>query len=280
MILSPDLRGPIRKSWGVFAGTLVICGAAVAWLADPGELPAQAGAAADKGRAASGPVDLAQRIIEARAANEHLGRTIETLKNGTGFTSVAPFVVPAGHPQPGQYFNEQLIKVQDELRPMARERSLQKYPERLGFELTEKVPDDKDAPYLLTMLQLTKKLGLIVLKTPRPVERFLITQPERSAIVTGPSDRPPLLREYPLRLEVRASLTDILWIVHQLALVEDGGYPLVVRGLSVKSSNINPKDDIQQLEAVIEVAGVQFLTEAERTAAPARTPVRGLGGMR
>ena len=278
MILRPDVRTPVLKAWGVFAAALVVTGGIIAWLADTGDLPEQQTSAESKGKSISGPIDLAQRITEARAANTHLASTIETLKKGVGFTVVSPYVVPPGERQPGQYFNEKLLAVQDHLRTMARERSVT-YQERLGFELTAAVPKDEDAPYLLTMLQLTEKLGTIVLKTPTPVLKFTIRQPEKSAIVTGPADRPPLLKEYPLTLEVRAGLKDILWILHQLAQTDGpAGYPLTVRRFKITSANANPKDEIQQLDAEIEVAGLQFLSETERTSTPVRPSNRGLGG--
>ena len=278
MILKPDIRTPVLKAWGVFAATLVVTGGLLAWLLNPGDLPERMATAERAGKSVSGPVDLAQHIAEARAANAHLATTIETLKKGVGFTVVPPYLVPAGERQPGQYFNDQLLAVQDRLRALAQERSVT-YQRGLGFDIKAAVPKNEDAPYLLTMLQLTEKLGTIILKTPTPILKFAIKQPEKAAVVTGPANRPPLLKEYPLTLEVRAGLTDILWILHRLAHTEDlGGYPLTVRSFTLTSANADPKDEIQQLDAVIEVAGLQFLSDTERTTTPARPPTRGLGG--
>ena len=277
MNLRPDLRRPMQAAWGVFAGVLVLCLGLIWWLADEGDLPARLEAARAERAKLAGNVDLAKRITEQEAANLGLAQTIEKLKTDTGMVTVAPFLVPANHPQPGQYFNEQLAAVQDYCRPKAKDRSIA-YQERLGFENTAKVPEDKDAPYLLTMLQLTRKAADIILSTPTPVVSFSIQQPLKQAVLTGPAGRPPLLREYPLRLVVRGSLTDLLWILHALAQRNGtGDYPLIVRKWTIDSKNINPTDEIQQLDATFEVAAMQFLTPTERTEASKAGPRAGRG---
>ena len=280
MNLRPDLRKPLLIGWAVLAGVVLLCGAVLLWLGDEGDLPTQLTAAEADQLKLAGPVDLAKRIAEQEQANTTLVQTIEHLKAETGLVVTAPFLVPAGHPQPGQYFNEQIAAVQDYCRPKAQGRSIA-YQERLGFENTAKVPRDEDAPYLLTMLQLTRKAADVILSTPTPVQSFKITQPLKQAMVTGPAGRPPLLREYSLRLEVRGSLTDLLWILHRLANRDGAGdYPLIVRKWTIDSKNYSPDNEIQQLDAVYEIAAMQFLTPAERTAKPgsatAATPNKGL----
>lgn len=281
MNLRPDLRKPLLIGWAVLAGAVLLCGAVLLWLGDEGDLPTQLTAAEADQRKLAGPVDLAKRIAEQEQANTTLVQTIEHLKAETGLVVTAPFLVPPGHPQPGQYFNEQIAAVQDYCRPKAQGRSIA-YQERLGFENTAKVPRDEDAPYLLTMLQLTRKAADVILSTPTPVQSFKITQPLKQAMVTGPTGRPPLLREYPLRLEVRGSLTDLLWILHRLANRDGAGdYPLIVRKWTIDSRNYTPENEIQQLDAVYEIAAMQFLTPTERAAKPGAatapaTPNKGL----
>jgi hypothetical protein len=281
MNLRPDLRKPLLIGWGILAGVVVVCLAVLWWLGDEGELPNQLTAAETDLQKLAGKVDLAQRISEQEKANATLVQTIERLKAETGLVVTAPFLVPPGHPQPGQYFNEQIAAVQDFCRPKAQGRSIA-YQERLGFENTAKVPRDEDAPYLLTMLQLTRKAADVILSTPTPVESFRITQPLKQPMTTGPAGRPPLLREYPLRLEVRGKLTDLLWILHHLANREGpGDYPLIVRKWTIDSKNLSPTEKIQQLDAVYEIAAMQFLSPAERTApkpgaGAASTPGKGL----
>ena len=278
MNLRPDLRKPLLHAWLTLGGMTAVCLGCVYWLSDAGEVPQQIETAAAEQLKLKGTVDLQRRITQQKDANENLHKTVVQLKAATGFVPISPFIVPPNTPQPGQYFNEQLAAVQDFCRPKAFSKSIV-YQERLGFENTAKVPRDEDAPYLLAMLQLTRKAADIILSTPTPVEKFQITQPSRTSILTGPTGRPPLLREYPLRLEVRASLTDLLWILHTLAKSDSAGdYPLVVRGWRIDSKNINPKDEIQQLDAVFEVAAMRFLTDEERaTIGKNPTPTTGRG---
>jgi len=265
MNLRPDLSKPLRIAWAAFAGVALICLVVLWWLSDVGDLPQQVASAEAEMHSLAGAVDMQKRIEEQRAANETLTLTIERLKGATGLIVSAPFLVPAGTPQPGQYFNEQLAVVQDFCRPKAYGRGIT-YQEKLGFDKKAQVPRDEEAPYLLTMLQLTRKSADIILSTPSPVQSFTIIQPSKQAVLTGPAGRPPLLREYPLRLEVRGSLTDLMWILHRLAQREgDTDYPLIVRSWRIDSKNSNPDDAIQQLDAVYEVAAMQFLTPDERT---------------
>ena len=279
MNLRPDLSKPLLTAWAAFGGILLLCGGLIWWLADDGDLTTQVASAEEEVRKLSGPVDLAKRITAQEQANQALMTTIERLKADTGLTLTPPFVVPANHPQPGQYFNEQLAAVQDFCRPKAQGKSIG-YQERLGFENTAKVPRDEDAQYLLTMLQLTRKAADIVLSTPTPVQSFKISQPLKQAVLTGPAGRPPLLKELPLRLEVRGSLADLLWILHHLAQREEqGDYPLIVRSWRIDSKNINPDDGIQQLDAVFEVAAMQFLTKDEREAAAKAGPRKSANGL-
>ena len=279
MNLRPDLSKPLLTAWAAFGGILLLCGGVIWWLADDGDLPTQVTSAEEEVHKLSGPVDLAKRITAQEQANQTLVTTIERLKTDTGLTVTAPFLVPANHPQPGQYFNEQLAAVQDFCRPKAQARSIA-YQERLGFENTAKVPRDEDAAYLLTMLQLTRKAADIVLSTPTPVQSFKISQPLKQAVLTGPAGRPPLLKELPLRLDVRGSLADLLWILHHLAQREEqGDYPLIVRSWRIDSKNINPDDGIQQLDAVFDVAAMQFLTKDERDAAAKAGPRKSSNGL-
>lgn len=274
MSLRPDLRQPLLIAWASLGGTVLVCAGLLWWLTDPGELPDQLAKA--KKEATVGKVDLAKRIQQSKEAVKHLGTTIEGLKQATGFTPSGIFLVPKEHSQPGQYFNEVKAGVQDNLRKMAETKSVT-YQENLGFDGSSKVPKNEDAPYLLAMLQLTEKAASTVLKTQTPIEWFAITQPVKYAEITGPDGRPPLLREYTLKIEVRAGLTDILWILHALAQIDrTDDYPLVIRRFTIDSQNLKPTDGIQQHTAVIEVAAMSFLSPDERTKVLA-TPKRGSG---
>ena len=85
-----------------------------------------------------------------------------------------------------------------------------------------------------------------------------------------------------MKLNVRGSLKDILWILHRLSQVEapaaDGkrDYPVILRGLLIESENIKARDNVQQLTAEFELAGMRFLSEEER----ARDPLAKAAGGR
>ncbi len=266
MNLRPDLRQPLLLAWSVFAGAMIICALALWWLSDVKQSSEQLESALAEHAKLTGMVDLANRITEQAAANKKLNETIEGLKKNTGFKLEKSFEVPAGTLQPGRYFIEQFAAVHDFCRDLAEHRSIE-FQERLGFETTAKVPSDDAAPYLLAMLHLTRKAASIVLSTPSPVLRFKISQPSKTSTITGPAGRPPLLREYTLKLEVRGNLKDLLWILHRLAQKEGAAdYPLIVRRVTIDSKNLNPDQGIQQLDATFEIAAMQFLHDDERIA--------------
>jgi hypothetical protein len=283
MNVAPRLLRLRLFAWSGLVVATALAAGFVWLLKDQGEAVAAAARAAEAQREVQGPVRLDERLAEQRKANAELTDSIDRLRNATGFTVGADFLVPPNHQQPGQFFNERLLAVQDRLRGKARDRSIV-YQERLGFERVVAVPKAEDAPYLLTMLMLTEKAASALIETPgdlRPVERFAITQPTKEPQLTGPAGRPPLLREYPLAISVRATLPTLLWILHRLAQDEgDNDYPLIVRKLEISSPNQESKDAVKALDAVIEVAGMRFLDLAERATGPTPTAKAksGLGG--
>lgn len=283
MNVDRELMRGLRLHWAVLGGLVLVSGLVLWWLADDGGRgEALAGAQGELAKL-GGTVVLEQRLREQREANEHLRATIETLKARCGFRLAELYKVPAGIPQPGMYFIERMLAVQDALRPKAQARSVQ-YQERLGFERTAKVPGVAETPYLLAMLQITEKAAGIVLDNPGevpPVERFAITQPEKGPVDTGTVGRPPLLREYPLRIELRAKLPTVLWILHRLAQVDGpDDFPLILRNLRIDGRNFQENTEVQSLDAVIEVAAMQFLSPEERRTAGVMPAGGRAGGLR
>ncbi len=282
MNLRPDFRKPLAIAWAVFAGVLVVCGLGLWLLADDSELQAGLESARSEQRKLLGAetkaVDLAKRVTEQEKVNRALADTIEQRKAEATLKIVAPFIVPAGTSQPGQYFNEQLAAVQDQFREIAKNRSIP-WVDRLGFPAKPSVPADRDAPRLLTLLQITRKVTGIVLKTKTPIESFSLTQVRNGQpLLTGPAGRPPLLQEYQLRLGVKASLPNILEIAYKLSQrdpVDD--FPLVV-SYAIESNNLKPDNDIQTLDAVFDVAAMRFLSPEERIVAAKGGPVGTAAG--
>jgi hypothetical protein len=136
----------------------------------------------------------------------------------------------------------------------------------------------------MSMLQLTEKVVAIAFGTPTPLENLKVSHLD--AVNTGPESRPVLVREYPLKLEVRGGLKDILWVLHRISQVTptaDGktkDYPLILRGFSIKSDNAKAKDSVQQLDAVFDLAAMHFITEEERANDPLAFQPVSSGGTR
>jgi hypothetical protein len=226
---------------------------------------------------------MAAHVERQVEANQELRGTIEALKSQTDFILAEEFVIRPEERQPGYFFKRKFVEVRERLRNKAEARKIA-YDQNIGFGADPAVPADDQAPYLLTMLQLTEKVVGIAFDTEIPLESLNVSH--GPAVDTGPVDRPVLLREYPLKLEVRGGLKDILGILHRIsqtdALGKDGkrtDYPLILRGFRITSENSTPKDDISQLEAVFDLAAMRFISEEERAADPlAFQPVGGAGG--
>lgn len=271
--MRPVVRKEVMTGWAVLGGTLLVSLLGLWLVTDGGELAEQV-SAARTALPPGGKEELRIRVERQREANQNLHLTIEKLKKDASFEIETRFQIPKDDKQPGYLFKKRFVEVRQGLRQKA-EAGRIVYDENIGFGADPEVPKDELAPYLMTMLQLTEKVVGIALDTPSPLESLTITHGKE--IETGPESRPALLREFPLQLNVRGSLKDILWILHRLSQVEPGGhdYPVILRGLLIESENIKARDNVQQLTAEFELAGMRFLTEEER----ARDPLaRSTGG--
>ncbi len=265
----PAVEKEEQKGWLVLAGITVAALIAIFSISDGGELEAQAQTEKDK-LATKGSEDMHRHVQRQLEANQKLRETIEQLKFDTRFELAEYYTIPASEPQPGYLFKRKFTEVRQRLREKAAARRIV-YDDNIGFGADPKVPDDREAPYLMTMLQVTEKLVGIALDSPAPLEKFSVMQ--LPAIDTGPVSRPVLLREYPITMQVRGGLKDILWILHRISEVAttDGkktDYPLILRGFSIKSDNATPKDDISQLDAEFQLAAMRFISEEERAKDP------------
>lgn len=271
--MRPVVHKETMTGWAVLGGTLLVCLLSLWLVSDGGELAGQV-AAAQSALPPSGKEELRTRVERQREANQNLHLTIEKLKKDASFDIEEPFQIPKDNKQPGYFFKKRFVEVRQGLRQKAEARKIV-YDENIGFGADPEVPKDEFAPYLMTMLQLTEKVVGIALDTPSPLESLTITHGKE--IETGPESRPALLREFPLKLSVRGSLKDILWILHRLSQVEAGGkdYPVILRGMLIESENAKPRDDVQQLTAEFELAGMRFLTDEERARDPLAKGVAG-----
>lgn len=277
--MSPDISGTQRAGLAALAAAILAAGAMCWWMwSDQPDLDTRLETARTAAAKISGKEPLRLRVDRQRTANAELRTNLGELKNQAGFTINERFRVPPDEREPGKFFLGRFINVRQELRDKADRQRIER-DERLGFPPDDRVPPDAEVPQLLAMLQLTEKALTVVLSAEDPVEWFKISHGAPQE--TGPASRPPLLKEYPLTLEVRGSLKTILWILHRYGQRSDGDYPLIVRGFKINSDNTKAKDDMQQLEATFELAGMAFLSDSERglgTITPAGGTAAAKGG--
>lgn len=265
--MSPDVTSASRGGLVALLAALLAAGGLAYWSwSDSPEVDARLEAARTAAGKIGGKEPLRARVERQRAANVELRANIAQLKKEAGFHRDERFTVPPNEREPGKFFLNRFVEVRQDLREKAVRQRIDS-DERLGFPPDDRVPPDGEAQQLLDMLQLTEKALRVVLAAPDPVEWFDIAHGR--PYETGPVARPPLLAEYPLTLKVRGSLTTVLWILHQFGVRTERDYPLILRGLTIRSDNTKAKDDVQQLEAVFELAGMSFLADATRDAVAA-----------
>lgn len=279
--MSPDISGSQRAGLAALVAACIAAGVMSWWMwSDQPDIDVRLENARTAAKKITGKEPLRARVERQRKANAELSNNLTELKHQAGFTIKDSYRVPPDEREPGKFFLGRFINVRQELRDEADKKRIER-DERLGFPPDDRVPPDGEVPQLLAMLQLTEKALRVVLNAPDPVEWFKISH-DAQPNVTGPPSRPPLLKEHTLILEVRGSLKTILWILHSYGQRVDGDFPLVVSYFKVDSDNTKAKDDVQQLEATIKIAGMQFLSDEERglgaTKPVAGTPARTSSG--
>jgi hypothetical protein len=275
-------------AWSVLGGVTVIGMIALYAMSGDGETAL----ALEQARAVhaehTGRQKIQDRIAEQRRANERLKKTIEDLKVQVGFH---PKLNIPERTQHNFFFSQARSAVRDRIKKKAEVLSIgdseKDYDTYLGFgkgpyaEWDAKLPPEDKADILLAMLQLTEKAALIATGDSNdPLDKLIIKHDEKP-IETKPQgkDSAALMREYSITVEVKGSLTTILEILHKFSIKDSGlksvidpqinmDYPLVLTQLTINSANAKAKDGIQQLDATFKLAGMEFLSEAERTAAP------------
>ncbi|MFW5829146.1 MAG: hypothetical protein ACOCXA_02690 [Planctomycetota bacterium] len=296
--MRPNVRKELTIAWSVLAGSFVL-----SWLlwmifgADAEQKRRlEREQTAYERREGGADVSLAQQLRLQEEANEALEDTIDHLKARVGVDVLPAFTVPQRYQDNRTfYFEKVYLASRHILNEQAVRRRVPNYAANLGFEgklggnLDEVRVDDE-----LVRLQLIAKAVLLALSTDETLDAIAVEHGEIDA--TGPEGRPILLNEYAFTLRVRGGLKQILWLVHQLGVEEpeediarawdvlmrrirqdaqldlspadDGAhFPLAVRRLRISSANRNPSDEIQQLEAEIELAGMAFLDAGERAEA-------------
>jgi hypothetical protein len=205
----------------------------------------------------AGSQPLQARVAQQRAANAAVLANIVELKTQTGFRTAPRYQIPSGSAEPGKFFSDLHSIVAGELQKKCVSKGIQ-FQEGIGFtkEVLKREENAEVAQELLNVLQLTEKALNTAISdhkdAPDPIESFKISH--------GKTDESglPLLREYPIKLEVRCSLKRILWILHSVGTRVESEPPLILRGLSITSNNTKPKDDIQILDATFDLAAMAF----------------------
>ncbi len=271
--MSPDFSSA-RRGGLVALAAACLAAAGMAWWAwsDQPLVDERLEAARTVAAKISGKETLRERVAKQRAANTELRANIAELKAQAGFTTKIEFKVPDNENEKGKFFLNRFVDVRQALREQAVSRRIES-DERLGFPPDDRVPPADEAQTLLDMLQLTQKALSVVLAAPDPVEWFDIAHGK--PYDTGPVSRPPLLKEYPLTLKVRGSLKTVLWLLHSYGTRNEQEYPLILRGLTITSANNRVRDDVQQLEAVFDLAGMAFLPDEARGTAKAGSSAAG-----
>jgi HAMP domain-containing protein len=250
--MTPDLSSATR-SGALALAVAALTGGVMAWWAWDQQPSAsdrlQRAQAAS--RAIVGDEPLARRLEIQRTANEDLAATLATLKRETGFSISERFRLASGEREPGKVFAK------------ANARSIA-FDEQLGFaDLVDNfVVPAEDAQRYMALLQLTERALDVMLDAKDPVESFKISH--AAPQLDGPLSRPPLLETFPLTLQVRASHQTIMWILHKFGERDAKTYPLVLRGLSIRSDNTKARDEVQQLSAEFRLAGMRFIPDDQR----------------
>lgn len=276
--MRPDVSRECKQGWIVLgvAGVMALILGWIAW--DDGGLSEQL--ESERAKLPAGSTRLADQVKRSREANQNLRATIDELKRQVGFSLEKAFEVnedPMFKQQPGYYFVTKRNSICARLRKRAEQKGIGEFEEYAGFGKgihqppDDTPPKDEDAPDLLRTLQLTDKLVSTCLETPTPLQK-LIVLPHGAVkpVAVAPPGRPPLFKEYPVKLQVRGALGDILWILHRLSPGRDADqadYPLILKSLKITSLNISPIQFIPQLDLELTVAGMHFLSDVERDAA-------------
>ncbi len=217
--MRPDLSKPVRAGWAALGGAALIGVIALALIGAGDGVDEQLRAARADHKKRHGGRDFVQLIDEQRRANGELSRTIDELKDQSGMSANPYFRVPPGDYQKGNLFKDRLFWVQDQLRPLAKARSVE-FNEDLGFgQWAHDLPPEALTADLLSMLQVVYKTARIALSTTDSNFVSIAIAPSLKPVLAGAKDR-PLLTEYPLTLKVVGSLKDILWVLHRFSQVE------------------------------------------------------------
>ena len=297
--MQPNIAKEQRNGWLALAGAALVSFACVGWYSMDSDLTDRLAAAREQYRKLHGPEPMLVHIERQKLANANLLDTIEDLKKATGFPDATYFTITdadrATRDHAASIFLRKLDIVQDECEHQAQNFSLRHWSENsLGFPEVAKVPSDAEVPYLMTMLQLTRRAARICFSTPPlsrntdPIKDIQFTHELKPEKPTGPDGRPPLLTEYPLTIKFTASLTEAMWILWRFSVgqvddvsqpadpterieddIDPNPYPFLLESFSVTSPVIEETDvedlDHSFITVTMRVAAVKFVSQQARS---------------
>lgn len=305
--MRPNLQREHAISWGILALAVVVAVAVGWWLRERAAAASRAFESAREAYARRiGSHDLAGLVAKVEDAILDMEGQIGELKRLTGFRRLPPFLVPGDSDLRGSYFSFVFNTVFDELQFLADAKQVAIDGSRIGFaDFSGQAVDEGSLQRWLTMLQLVTKGAWLALSTPdESLESVEVLPLSIGNIVeTGPAGRPPLVREYPFSMKVRGSLRAIKWLLWQFSLDErtegsfdaklnewlaqrsrelrkevevdvplnDGSVsvgPLILRRITLSSGNTSPRDSVNQLDVTFHLAGMEYVSDADRNERP------------
>jgi len=313
--MQPDVKKEQRNGWLVLGAAAMLSLVCVGWYSYDDPLAERLDKAKTDYNKMRGPEPMSTHIRRQQQANQTLSQTIEDLKKDSGALVADYFTITDADLRNGDHessiFNAKYHAVKDECDAQAFAFGLKHWGEHssLGFSDKEQLPTDAEAPYMLTMLQLTRRAARICFSSPpgevaMPIKDLEFIHELKQRPPTGPPGRPPLLTEYPLTVKFTASLTQTMWIIWRFSVGkvdelqqpsdpknriedsrggddsqashpwDDGAYPFALQEVTIVSPvteelKINEEPNTD-LTVTLRLAAMRFLPSSNRdTAVPA-----------
>jgi len=222
-----------------------------------------------------GVYDIDDAVTALRRSSEGLDAEVKSLMKRVEI----PFhpwtkIPPAYEASPGSYFMLKHAEQRDELYIACQVGSQGKAVEitdrTLGFHgILDKPLNNKEAEENLNRLSIVVRLVKLLAQS--GVAEIVKISPGEP-VKTGPAGHAPIMREYPVRIQVRTRIDPLMKFLHSVRKTNE--FFLVVRGLDVKGfdpyggKNRPTGIDENELMVLITAAGMRFFTEEERKAAP------------
>ncbi len=223
-----------------------------------------------------GVYDIDDAITALRRSSEGLDAEVKSLMKRVEI----PFhpwttIPPAYEASPGSYFRLKHAEQRDELNIACQVGSPQGEAvkltdQTLGFrDILDKPLNNKQAQENLNRLSIVVRL--VKLLAASGVAEIVKISPDEP-VKTGPAGHAPIMREYPVKIQVRTRIDPLMKFLHSVRKTDE--FFLVVRGLDVRGFDPYGRNkrtaviDENELMISITAAGMRFFTEEERKAAP------------